>query len=87
MNLLTLLFGRNKPLHSCKIARTYILEKNTIEHDLAAESLIESYDPFIGLDFTCFTDDGDISLSVLYTDLCAANKKAIDQQKRKRLSI
>lgn len=72
-----------------------ILEKNTIKHRLAEESLIvmtkdkaaELNVQFPADAYTLFTDNGITDLMVFYLDLCKEYSREIRQEKRKRLGI
>lgn len=62
-----------------------ILEKGTLQHTIALQTMISSgCDPKYP-DYEIFT--GDVILYALYLDMCKANSKAINKEFRDRLKL
>lgn len=62
--------------------RNYRLEKGTKEHQLAQESLFLLRNE---TDYTVFTDNGHVILSVLFEELKESYTKEIKQEQKQRL--
>lgn len=73
-----------EPLAPCKIVRMWKIENDTVRYRLAQESLIEQSTDG---DFTIFTDNGDLSLSILFYDLEHAYAREIRHEQMSRLRV
>lgn len=70
----------------CPIMRIYHLEKGTLRHKLAQESLLLiEHRQTPSVDYDTFTDNGDLTLSVYYEDLCLAYSHDIRLEEYKKL--
>lgn len=70
-----------------KFIRVWTIEKGTVLHRIAQQSLISKGDDPKAKDYELFTDDGNIVLTCLYIDMCRANRKAIAQEEQNRLKV
>lgn len=69
------------------IKRVWTLEKNTVRYRIAEQSLILVGDDPKSKDYSMFTDNGDLTLTCLYIDMCRANNKAILKEEQNRLKV
>lgn len=63
------------------------LEKGTIRHKIAQQTLISLGSNPKTPDYETFSDNGNLDLFVLYIDMCAANSKKINKEERARLEL
>lgn len=76
-----------KKLPPQKISNRWLLEKGTIKHRLAQESLIMISNETASRDFDLFSDNGDLTLSTLYIDMLEAYRLEIKTEERKKLRV
>lgn len=65
----------------------WVIEKHTILHRIAQQSLISLGEKRGAPDYERFTDNGDMTLHSLFIDMQAANRKAINKELKQRLLL
>lgn len=67
--------------------RIVTLEKGTLRHKIAQQTLISEGEDPKAPDYELFTDNGSIVLWGLYLDMLEANVKEINKEERNRLKL
>lgn len=79
---------RSQRRHKKRFFRNvWSLEKGTIRHIIAQQTLVSLGDDPHAPDYERFTDNGDMALYTLYEDTCQVNRRTITREQRQRLLL